>query len=148
MTTVQHILEESARRLVLLGRQATVHDAVRLLMNSETPLVVVCDEAGGAIGVISRTNVIGAFSRFREGAFATAAETIMSSPVLSFRPADQLQAVWLSLGMRGLRCAPVLDEANRPRGMLHARDIARALLDEVTNEEQLLRDYVLGVGYR
>jgi len=35
-----------------------------------------------------------------------------------------------------------------PRRRLAARDIARALLEEVENEEGLLRDYVLGVGYQ
>jgi hypothetical protein len=33
-------------------------------------------------------------------------------------------------------------------GVVHARDLARALLEEVTEEEALLRDYVLGVGYQ
>ncbi len=32
-------------------------------------------------------------------------------------------------------------------GVLHARDVAIALLDEVNYEEILLRDYVMGVGY-
>ncbi len=44
--------------------------------------------------------------------------------------------------------AVAVDEAGRPLGVVHARDVARALLDEVTYEEVLLRDYVLGIGYQ
>jgi hypothetical protein len=32
--------------------------------------------------------------------------------------------------------------------VLHARDVAMALIDEVNGEEVLLRDYVMGVGYQ
>ena len=32
--------------------------------------------------------------------------------------------------------------------VLHARDVAIALIDEVNYEEVLLRDYVMGVGYQ
>jgi len=52
------------------------------------------------------------------------------------------------MNARSLRCVPILDDSGRPQGVVHARDLARALLDEVTEEEVLLRDYVLGVGYQ
>jgi predicted transcriptional regulator len=68
--------------------------------------------------------------------------------VLSFRTHQPLQQAWNAMNARSLRSAPILDEEGRPQGVIHARDIASALLDEVTNEEILLRDYVLGVGYQ
>ncbi len=52
------------------------------------------------------------------------------------------------MNSRALPCAPILDDGGRPQGVLHARDVAIALLDEVTYEELLLRDYVMGVGYQ
>jgi CBS domain-containing protein len=67
---------------------------------------------------------------------------------LSFVESQALQLAWKSLSARGLRCAPLLDASGKPQGVVHARDLVRALLDEVTYEELLLRDYVLGVGYR
>jgi hypothetical protein len=48
----------------------------------------------------------------------------------------------------GLKHVPVIDEEDRPLGVLYARDALQALLTEVESEELLLRDYVLGVGYR
>ena len=50
--------------------------------------------------------------------------------------------------LRTLPCAPILDDDGRAQGLLHARDVAIALLDEVNYEELLLRDYVMGVGYQ
>ena len=44
--------------------------------------------------------------------------------------------------------APVLGDDGRAQGVLHARDVAIALIDEVNYEDVLLRDYVMGVGYQ
>jgi hypothetical protein len=42
----------------------------------------------------------------------------------------------------------MLDEARRPLGIIYAREALQALLSEAKNEEELLRDYVFGIGYR
>jgi hypothetical protein len=32
-------------------------------------------------------------------------------------------------------------------GLLHARDVLEVLLEESEDEESILRDYVMGIGY-
>jgi CBS domain-containing protein len=49
---------------------------------------------------------------------------------------------------RGLVHVPVVDHQFRPTGVVNARDALQALLDEVRSEGTLLRDYVMGIGYR
>ena len=45
--------------------------------------------------------------------------------------------------------APILSALSGGyRGVLHARDVAIALLDEANYEELLLRNYVMGIGYQ
>jgi CBS domain-containing protein len=48
---------------------------------------------------------------------------------------------------RGLKNIPVVDQDSRPLGVLYARDILQVLLKESEDEEAMLRDYVMGVGY-
>ena len=148
MILVQHILEDARRRLAVLGREAPACEAADILADANTPLVVVCDSDGIAVGVVSRTDIVKLFSRARGDAFNTNAAAIMTAAVHSCHVDQTLQSVWEIMGRRRLRCAPVLDDSRRPQGVVHARDIARALLNEVTNEELLLRDYVLGIGYQ
>jgi CBS domain-containing protein len=76
------------------------------------------------------------------------AGAIMTSPVVSCHVDQPLQRVWETMNARSVRCVPILDASGRPHGVAHARDLACALLDEVNEEEVLLRDYVLGVGYQ
>ncbi len=109
---------------------------------------MVCDSEGVAVGVISRTDVIKALARAAQMPFSTNAGEIMTRSVQSCHIDHSLQRVWANLNGLSLRCAPVLDDAGRPQGVVHASDLARALLDEATHEEELLRDYVLGIGYQ
>lgn len=64
---MQHILDDAQNRLVALDRQAVLAEAAAILANSETPLVVVCDEHGTAVGVLSRTDIMRALAATNDG---------------------------------------------------------------------------------
>jgi CBS domain-containing protein len=148
MNLVQHIIEDAQRRLAVLRLDASIGDIAGILANPITPLVVVCDSQGVALGVVSSADIVGALSRDSGEAVNANAAALMTQPIRSCSPDETLQSLWEAMGAGVVRCIPVLDEAGRPLGVVHARDVARALLDEVTHEELLLRDYVLGIGYQ
>jgi len=148
MSLVQHIIEDAQRRLAVLRLDASIADVARLLANPITPLVVVCDSNGVALGVVSSADIVTALSRDGGEAINANAAALMTQPIHSCDAKQTLQSIWDSMGAGCHRCIPVLDDAGRPQGVVHARDVARALLDEVTHEEVLLRDYVLGIGYQ
>ncbi len=147
MTLVKHILEAAQKRLAVLSREASIFDVARILANRDTPLVVVCDSDGIAVGVISSSHLIELLATAGVDALGFNAGTIMTRPVLSCHVDETLQQVWAVMNSRTLPCAPILDSDGRAQGVLHARDVAIAVLDEVNYEEVLLRDYVMGVGY-
>jgi CBS domain-containing protein len=148
MNQVQHIIEDAQRRLAVLGSDASIRDIAVMLANPVTPLVVVCDAEGVALGVVSSTDIVNALSRDSSEAIKATASALMTRSIRSCAPNESLQSIWEAMGAGCARCIPVLDEQGRPLGVVHARDVARALLDEVTYEEILLRDYVLGIGYQ
>jgi CBS domain-containing protein len=148
MTLVLHILEAARRRLAVLSREASLFDAAEILANPNTPLAVVCDREGIAAGVITRSDVVKVLASARVDACGLNADAIMATPMLSCRLNDPLQGVWAIMNSRYVRSVPILDDEGHPQGVVYARDVARALLDEVTHEEVLLRDYVMGVGYQ
>ena len=147
MILVKHIFEAAQKRLVVLSQEASLFDAARILANRDTPLVVVCDSDGIAVGVISSSHVIKILATAGVDALSFNAGAIMTKPVLSCHVDETLQQVWAVMNSRTLPCAPILDDDGRAQGVVHARDVAIALLDEVNYEELLLRDYVMGVGY-
>jgi CBS domain-containing protein len=148
MALVKHILEDARKRLAILHREALVAEAASILANPNTPLIVVCGGDGLAVGVVSKSNIIRALAGGKPDAVKMNTADVMTNPVLSCHVEQALKQVWDTLNARSLRSIPVIDTSGRPQGVVHARDLARALLDEVDEEELLLRDYVLGIGYQ
>ena len=52
------------------------------------------------------------------------------------------------MSARRLQNMPVLSADSKPIGVLDIRDALQALLEQEQYQEQLLVDYVSGVGYR
>ena len=148
MMLVKHVLEAARKRLAVLSLEGSLFDAAHILANRNTPLAVVCDSDGIAVGVISPIHVVNVLATAGSDALGFNAGAIMTEPVLSCHVDEALQQVWAVMNSRTLPCAPILDDDGRAQGVVHARDVAIALLDEVNHEEVLLRDYVMGVGYQ
>lgn len=72
----------------------------------------------------------------------------MTADVVFCRTTDLVSDIWTIMKERRLKNIPVTDEASAPIGLLNARDALEVLLAEVEQEESLLRDYVMCVGYR
>ena len=147
MAWVKNVLEAAQRRLAVVSREASFVDAAQVLANPNTPLAVVCDSDGIAVGVIAPGHIVKALASAGADACDFTASTIMAQPMLTCHVDDTLQQVWAVMNSRTLQCAPILDSDGRALGIIHARDVAMALLDEVSYEEGLLRDYVMGIGY-
>jgi predicted transcriptional regulator len=71
----------------------------------------------------------------------------MTRDVVVCQPGDWLREVWSTMKERGLKNIPITDQDSRPVGVLNARDALQVLLEDVENEESLLRHYVMCVGY-
>lgn len=148
MVLVEHILDTARGRLAILSVEASAAQAAHLLADPSIPLILVCNDAGTAVGVISRTDILKAIACGGIEVATSTASAIMTESIFSCRREHALQSVWQVMNSRSIRSTPVLDADGRPLGVVHARDVALALLDEVGHEEELLRDYVLGIGYQ
>jgi CBS domain-containing protein len=150
MILVKHILEPARKRLAVLNQEASMFDAAQALanQNTHTPLVVVCDSDGIAVGVIAPTHIVHILATAGVDALRFNAGAIMTEPALTCRIDEALEQIWAVMNSRTLPCAPILDDDGRAQGVLYARDVAIALIDEANYDEGLLRDYVMGVGYQ
>ncbi|MBN9007524.1 MAG: CBS domain-containing protein [Rhizobiales bacterium] len=134
-------------RLVTIPAGALLIDAAKLLSGPKLNLVVVCDESRKMVGVITRTDIVGRISHCTGGSCTMAAAQVMTREVMSCHPEDWVNDIWSIIKERGLKNIPVVDQDTRPVGVLNARDALQVLLEDVQYEEQLLRDYVMCVGY-
>lgn len=146
MVLVQTLLPEARKRLVTVAHDAPLIEAAKHL-RAANDLVVVCDPAGLLAGVITKTDVVHQISRCQGAARVTAASLVMMREVVTCRPGDWLHDVRSAMKSRKIKNVPITTGAAQPIGVLNAREALQGLLREVENEEALLRDYVMSVGY-
>lgn len=141
------LIDLTRERLVMLSDGAPLIDAARLFDKLDTDVVVICAANGRLVGVVTKTDVVRQIGRCQGSACTTLVSSVMTRDVLACREGEELGLVWSEMKARKLKNVPVLDNQSKPLGVLNARDALQALLGEVENEESLLRDYVMTVGY-
>ena len=144
---VKDILPRALNRLAVIEAAAPVREAAALMSQPHTDLIVVCDN-GDMVGVLTKTDIVGQIGRCIGAGCTSRVDGIMTRDVTYCRSQEILLDVWSVMKERGLQRVPILDDARRPLGVIYAREALQALLSEAENEDELLRDYISGVGYR
>lgn len=144
---VEKLLPAARDRLATIADNAPLIEAAKML-TSGTDILVVCSSAGILRGVITKTDVVGQISQCQGSGCLALASVAMKQDVMVCRSGDLLEDLWKRMNERSLKNIPFVDQYSRPLGVLNARDMLQALLAESTAEEALMRDYVMGVGYR
>ena len=145
----------TSARLAVISFDATLRAAALCLSRPGIGLVIVCSDAGAAAGVLTKSDLIRHLSR--AGA-ADAPPTqpmtlpivsqLMTRPVVSCEPGDDVYKVWQTMTQRKLQNIPVLGTDRKPVGTLDIRDAMQALFDQEQYQERMLIDYIDGIGYR
>ena len=135
-------------RLLTVGMDALLAEVAALLSNAQISVVVVCDAAGLPMGTITETILVRHLGLGQADFFTTRAGNVMTREITACAPDDALSDVLAMMHTRGLIHVLVVDPANKPLGVLNARDGLCALLAAGNQEEELLRNYVMGIGYQ
>jgi len=145
---VESLLPKAKKRLLTLKEDAPLTEAAAQLGNSKGNLIVVCNGAGSMVGVVTKTDIVSRISQCQGSGCTMSVAAVMTREVAECRPGDPLEDAWSTMKGKGVLNLPVVDQNHRPLGELAARDVLQSLMGEVEHEEALLRDYVMGVGYR
>ena len=144
---VSHLRAKARERLATVRVDSPVRAAAALMTKPHVELVVVCDQHGKLAGVLAKTDVVRQISHCAGSSCITGVEAIMTRDVVVCREREWLTDAWARMKSRRLPRLPVLDDEDHPIGILYARDVLQAMLAEAEDQEALLRDYVMGVGY-
>ena len=133
-------------RLVVVGDDALLQAAALCLCRPGVGLVIVCRESGEAAGVITKSDLVRHVTR--AGVAIGSVTPLMSQPIISCGPDDDLYGVWQTMNARRLQNLPVLGVDQKPLGVLDIRDAMQALFEHEQFQEQVLVNYIAGIGYR
>jgi CBS domain-containing protein len=99
-------------------------------------------------GVVTKTDIVTSIRHNPGSALEAPVKTIMASDVVYCRVADPLVDVWRIMQKRGFQRIPIVDDVRTPVGVVHIRDVLQRLFCEAEVEDELLRNYISGVGYQ
>ena len=145
---VKDILAGSQVQCATVQADAKLTEAARKLSQAGTNLLVVRDFDGRLVGVVSKADIVSRISHCSGCRCTEAVSTAMTTDVVQTVPHEDARTVWERMRTAGVPNVPVVDRQDRPIAILSAKDVLQAILGEVEYEEALLRDYIVGLGYR
>jgi len=145
---VSDVEEVTRRRLMTAGTDALLPDLARLLSETPVSLLVVCTPEQTMVGIVTKTDVLRKIAESPGAVGWLRAADAMTREVIYCHPDDPLEEVLRVMSKHALVHTPIVDSEARPVGVIEARDALRALMGHASEQASLLRDYIMGVGYR
>jgi len=136
---IEQILDKKGRRCATVAPEALVARAVAMLAEERIGAVVVETLKGAVVGIFSERDLVRELARRGPGVLDIHVQDLMTSPVISCRPEDRVDAVMAIMAERHIRHMPVIKDG-KLSGMVSIRDMVRERLSEKEMEAATLLD--------
>ncbi len=136
---IEKILDRKGRACATVRPEATIAHVVSLLAERRVGAVVVENLKGGIVGIFSERDLVKLLASRGADALIVKVKEVMTSPVITCKPEDRIDAVMAIMSERRIRHMPVVSH-NALAGMISIRDLIRDRLDEKENEAAVLLD--------
>lgn len=138
---VRDILDVKGRLVLTCGADDTLADVVDKLVANNCGSLVVCDDSGEMIGIITERDILRASATVRGPLeFVRVAERMTRTPAVA-APEDSVGETMGTMTERRIRHLPVM-EAGRLAGMISIGDVVKAQHDELSRENHYLKSYI------
>jgi arabinose-5-phosphate isomerase len=144
---VKNFLPTARKRMCCIKSDSALLQAARLLERAHDMLLV-RDADGCLVGVLTKTDAVRQIGVCTGSNCTAPVAEAMSRDLITAAPESLLKDAWETMKKDGLKNIPIVDADGKPLGVLNARDVLQNLWQEVQNEEDLLFNYVMNVGYR
>lgn len=123
------------REVLTVRKDASIHDAIKMLVAVNVTGLPVVDDEGKLVGIISEKDIIGLFSDLElleslhdMNSNPRTVEELMSSDVITFDQDDSLIAVCEFLKGHNIRRVPIVSEGELV-GIISRRDIIKYMYE-------------------
>ncbi len=139
---VQDLLNtKETQEVATTTAEKTVADAARQLHQRRIGALVVVDQGGHIVGILSERDIVRGLSQKGADVLGLNVADLMTVAVLTCQPRDSLQTIMATMTANRVRHLPVEDD-HRLAGIITIGDVVKARLQEATHEMDQLRDYV------
>jgi CBS domain-containing protein len=134
---ISDVLSVKGRNVVRVHPTDSVDLAVRKLVEHRIGAVVVEDRWMKPVGIFSERDFIRAVAKEGSAALGRQVRELMTSPVMSCRSSDRIDAALATMTMARIRHLPVID-GGELRGIVSIGDLVKHRLDEKELEANVL----------
>ncbi len=138
---VQELLGAKNSEVVTVRLFAPLVEAAQALAKHRIGALVVTDEAGRLLGIISERDLIKAIVEFKTSLFDRHVADVMTRTVVTCSPDDSVAEVLYLMNANRIRHIPILDHAALV-GIISIRDVTENWLELLERENQQLRGAV------
>jgi len=134
---ISDVLRSKGHNVVQIRAADSVAVAVRKLAEHRIGALVVEDRWMKLVGVFSERDFVNAIARDGAAALGFDVEQLMSSPIISCRTSDRIDAALAAMTVARIRHLPVIDDGNL-KGIVSIGDLVKQRLDEKELEANVL----------
>jgi CBS domain-containing protein len=143
--TVAAILKRKGADVAAVGPDETIADVTRLLAARRIGAVVVMNDGGHLLGILSERDIVRALAEHGPATLHMAASALMTREVITATPRTSVAEAMAAMSGGRFRHLPVV-EGGRLAGLVSIGDIVKARMDTQATEVDSLKAYVAGAA--
>lgn len=138
---IRDLLRGKGTAVVTIRPEATIHDAMTMLVNHRIGSLVVTDEQGRIIGIITERDILRECAARSEQVKNTRVQEVMTTNPSIGVPDDEVGYVMGIMTNNRIRHLPIM-AGERLEGIISIGDVVKAQLEETEFENRYLKDYI------
>lgn len=138
---VNDVLSKKSADVITIGPDQTLHEASQLLAKHKIGALVVLDDDGSPVGILSERDIVRELARLQAEAINRSVHDAMTEDIVIAVPDDDLAYVSSTMTDRRIRHLPIMKDDTLV-GIVSIGDVVKAQLDDVKYEARMLRQYI------
>ena len=135
------ILNRKGRTVHTVSPSATIREAMALLLRHSVGSLLVVDNDGEVLGIVSERDIVRAVAREGVAALSHTARDLMTAELVTVSPATSVAEGLAIMTQRRCRHLPVM-EHGKLAGMVSIGDLVKARIEQAEQEAESLRAFV------
>lgn len=138
---LEQLLKEKGGQVYSVAESASLKECAELLDKRRVGAMVILNEGGSVIGVISERDIVRNIAKIGAAALACSVGEVMTRSVVTARPGDTIESAMAKMTDRRIRHLPVVDGA-RLVGVVSIGDLVKWRIAEADAEVNAIRSYI------
>ena len=140
---IRDILATKERKVLTVGPEGTVLDAIKILVENNIGALLVVTGANKLVGIISERDILRKSAKQEHNLATTKVKSVMTKDVIIGVSDDKTDYTLGIMTKNRIRHMPIM-EGEKIAGIISLRDVVRAKLDEQEYNNRYLEQYMFG----